>query len=116
MNLRKFFSGAAISVSMLFAAMPARAGFPVLDAANLANSIQQVLAWSQDSEFWQGNILSMPKFREKFDTLKHQMFADQRRQRGRSISNPAQARIQNNLSVVAQLEAEAELNERVIAQ
>lgn len=80
------------------------------------NQCQQVLAWSQDSEFWQGNILSMPKFREKFDTLKHQMFADQRRQRGRSISNPAQARIQNNLSVVAQLEAEAELNERVIAQ
>lgn len=50
MNLRKFFSGAAISVSMLFAAMPARAGIPVLDAANLVNSIQQVLAWSQQAQ------------------------------------------------------------------
>lgn len=37
-----------------------------------------VLDWCQRSEFWQGNILSMPKFREKFDTLKGQMFRDKR--------------------------------------
>lgn len=49
MNFRKFFSSAAISTVMLFAAVPARAGIPVLDAANLANSIQQVLAWAQQA-------------------------------------------------------------------
>lgn len=50
MNFRKFFSGAAISAFMLFAAMPARAGIPVIDAANLANSIQQVIAWGRQAQ------------------------------------------------------------------
>lgn len=50
MNLRKFFSGAAISALMLFAAVPARAGIPVIDAANLANSIQQVIAWGRQAQ------------------------------------------------------------------
>lgn len=32
--------------------------------------IEWVMRWSQKNEFWQGNILSMPKLREKFDQLK----------------------------------------------
>jgi hypothetical protein len=35
--------------------------------------IEQVMYWSQANEFWQGNILSMPKFREKFDMLRTRM-------------------------------------------
>lgn len=35
--------------------------------------IEAVLAWSQDDEFWQANILSGKKLREKFDTLEAQM-------------------------------------------
>ena len=34
---------------------------------------KQVLGWSQHDMFWRGNILSMPKFREKYDQLKLQM-------------------------------------------
>jgi type IV secretion system protein VirB5 len=49
MNLRKFFSGAVISAFMLFAAVPAKAGIPVIDAANLANSVQQVIAWGRQA-------------------------------------------------------------------
>jgi hypothetical protein len=35
--------------------------------------IEQVMYWSQANEFWQGNILSMPKFREQFDKLRTRM-------------------------------------------
>ena len=76
------------------------------------NQCRQVLAWCQSNEFWQGNILSMPKFREKFDTLKHQMFAEQRRQQP-AAANRARQRIDGNLDVVRQLEAEA-ANERTL--
>lgn len=31
--------------------------------------VEEVLRWSQDNSFWHRNILSAPKFREKFDTL-----------------------------------------------
>lgn len=47
MNLRKFFSSVVFGGAMLFAALPARAGIPVIDVANLANSVQQVIAWGQ---------------------------------------------------------------------
>lgn len=35
-----------------------------------------VIDWSQRNEFWQGNILSMPKLREKFDQLKTRALAE----------------------------------------
>ena len=41
--------------------------------------IRQVIDWSQGNEFWAPNILSAPKLREKFDTLKGQMLNDRNR-------------------------------------
>ena len=38
---------ALLTVCTLGLAMPAQAGIPVIDAANLAQAIQQVLAWAQ---------------------------------------------------------------------
>lgn len=35
-----------------------------------------VLRWSQDSAFWRSNILSIGKFREKYETLRLQMQGD----------------------------------------
>lgn len=35
-----------------------------------------VIDWSQQNEFWQGNILSMPKLRDKFDQLKTRALAE----------------------------------------
>lgn len=32
--------------------------------------IEWLIRWSQRDEFWRANILSMPKFREKFDQLR----------------------------------------------
>lgn len=34
--------------------------------------VTYLIDWSQADEFWKGNILSMPKLREKFDTLRMQ--------------------------------------------
>jgi len=31
---------------------------------------ERVLRWSQADQFWKGNVLSMPKFREKYDQLR----------------------------------------------
>ena len=45
--------------------------------------IRQVIDWSQTNEFWAPNILSAPKLREKFDTLKGQMFNERNRQASR---------------------------------
>jgi type IV secretion system protein VirB5 len=50
MSIRKFFSSAAAAVLMLCAAMPARAGIPVIDAANLAQAIQEIIAWGQQAQ------------------------------------------------------------------
>ena len=40
------------------------------------DQVRQVIDWSQQDEFWQGNILSAKKLREKFDQLKTRMFAE----------------------------------------
>lgn len=33
---------------------------------------ERLIRWSQESEFWRANVLSMPKFREKYDQLRLQ--------------------------------------------
>ncbi|MBF4613768.1 hypothetical protein [Curtobacterium sp. VKM Ac-1376] len=56
--------------------------------------VEWVMRWSQTDEFWQGNILSMPKLREKFDTLKTRALAERRQrmeQQPRSLTNAEQA-------------------------
>lgn len=50
MSIRKFLSSTALSALLLFAAMPARAGIPVIDGANLAQAIQEVWAWGQQAQ------------------------------------------------------------------
>lgn len=34
--------------------------------------VHTAIEWSQSHEFWRGNILSMPKLREKYITLQEQ--------------------------------------------
>lgn len=38
--------------------------------------VKAVMRWSQDDNFWRSNVLSMPKFREKYDTLRLQSGRD----------------------------------------
>ena len=44
--LKKFFGAIAITLGLV-AGTPAHAGIPVIDAANLAQAIQQMMAWAQ---------------------------------------------------------------------
>ncbi len=37
-----------------------------------AREAAQLMTWAQQDQFWRSNILSMKKFREKYDTLKRQ--------------------------------------------
>jgi hypothetical protein len=41
------------------------------DGRSLAE-VKSVMRWSQADDFWRSNVLSMPKFREKYDTLRLQ--------------------------------------------
>lgn len=66
MIIRKFFSSAAAAVLMLFAALPARAGIPVIDGANLAQAIQEVLAWGQQA---QQMVDQISKLQQQFQQL-----------------------------------------------
>lgn len=50
MSIRRFLSTATLSALLLFAALPARAGIPVIDGANLAQAIQEVMAWGQQAQ------------------------------------------------------------------
>lgn len=54
-------------------------------------SVEQVIAaidWCQDSNFWRGNVLSMPKLREKYDQLRLAAMED--RQPKRQVANRLQ--------------------------
>ncbi|RRS01170.1 hypothetical protein EIP75_21585 [Aquabacterium soli] len=50
MKIRKFVLSAAMMVMALFAAGPAKAGIPVIDGANLAQQIQQVISWTNQAQ------------------------------------------------------------------
>ncbi|RZI60601.1 MAG: hypothetical protein EOP14_00555 [Pseudomonas sp.] len=50
MSIRKIFLSAALTVLTLLTAGPARAGIPVIDGANLAQQIQQVISWTNQAQ------------------------------------------------------------------
>lgn len=52
-----------------------------------AKDVARVIRWSQASDFWSPNILSMPKLREKFDTLRLQAEREARQQAPRLRDN-----------------------------
>jgi hypothetical protein len=55
----------------------------MLDAdGRTEKQVHNMIDWCQDSEFWRGNILSMPKLREKYDQLKMQAMRPARQANG----------------------------------
>lgn len=50
MSIRKLVLSAAMMVLTLLSAGPARAGIPVIDGANLAQQIQQVISWTNQAQ------------------------------------------------------------------
>ena len=69
MDIRKFLSGAALSALLLFAALPARAGIPVIDGANLAQAIQEVWAWGQQAQQMVDQIKKMEQQYQQTQTM-----------------------------------------------
>ena len=49
--------------------------------------VAQVIRWAQASTFWQANVMSMPKLREKFDTLRLQADRDSERPGVRAVGD-----------------------------
>lgn len=78
-----------------------------LDAARLMldtdhrnpSDAHHLIDWCQHDEFWIPNILSMPKFRQKYDTLRLQ---SQRATNG-GTTNRAEDRFRQNLAAVEQV-------------
>ena len=65
--------------------------------------IRQVIDWSQGNEFWAPNILSAPKLREKFDTLKGQMFNERNRSQRPERMSAADRKLQEGMERHQQL-------------
>lgn len=68
-----------------------------------SDQVRQVIDWSQQNEFWQGNILSAPKLREKFDQLKTRMLNERNRASGppQQFQTSAERRYAQGMSLVA---------------
>jgi type IV secretion system protein VirB5 len=69
MSIRKLVSSAAVSVLMLFAALPARAGIPVIDGANLAQAIQEIIAWGQQAQQMMDQLNQMQQQYQQMQTM-----------------------------------------------
>lgn len=65
--------------------------------------IRQVIDWSQGNEFWAPNILSAPKLREKFDTLKGQMLNERNRNQRPERMTAADRKLQEGMERHQQL-------------
>lgn len=46
--------------------------------------VRRCIDWCQADEFWRGNVMSMPKLREKYDQLRHAAHRDQSKANGNS--------------------------------
>ena len=73
--------------------------------------IRQVIDWSQQDEFWQGNILSAPKLREKFDQLKTRMLNERNKPAtGQPYLSASERRYTQGANLVADELAEFQAN------
>ncbi len=87
MNIRNLFSTAAISITLLFAALPARAGIPVIDGANLAQQIQQVVSWVQQYQQMVDQFNKLQQQFQQMQTMTQKL--DGGRGLGSILQNPA---------------------------
>ncbi|WP_395006673.1 type IV secretion system protein [Undibacterium sp.] len=87
MSIRKLFTTVAISGMLFFAALPARAGIPVIDGSNLAQQIQQVLSWGQQAQQMLDQINKLQQQFQQLQTMTQKL--DGGRGLGSILQNPA---------------------------
>lgn len=78
-------------------------GTPTVTAIPEEN-IHRAIDWCQDNEFWQPNIQSLPKLREKYKQLRAQAQREQQRNGGIKLST-TDARVNDNLGTVERFRA-----------
>lgn len=87
MSMRKYFSIATLAFSVMFAAMPARAGIPVIDAAALTQQIQQVVSWVQQFQQMQDQFNKLQQQFQQMQTMTTKL--DGARSLGSILNDPA---------------------------
>lgn len=70
MRFLQFSRAMLVSVFVLFAALPARAGIPVIDSTNLAQAIQQVAAWIQQYNQMNAQFNQLTSMTNKLDGIR----------------------------------------------
>lgn len=70
-----------------------------------AEDVRGAIDWSQQNEFWRGNILSMPKLREKYDQLRSQAQRMNAPQQPAARPSATQQRLQAGQAMVEKLRA-----------
>lgn len=86
MGIRKFVSSAAITALLLFAALPTRAGIPVIDSSNLAQQIQQVISWGQQAQQMLDQINKLQQQFQQLQTMTSKL--DGMRSLGTILNDP----------------------------
>lgn len=87
MNIRKYFSAAALAFSVMFAAMPARAGIPVIDAGAIAHALTQVQAWGQQFQQMTDQFNKLQQQFQQMQTMTAKL--DGARSLGSILNDPA---------------------------
>lgn len=77
------------------------------------DDVRGAIDWSQQNEFWRGNIMSMGKLREKYDQLR---LAAQRPADGQPRTSTTQSRLQTGQTMVERLKAKEEQAEQAQQQ
>jgi type IV secretion system protein VirB5 len=87
MNIRKYFSAATLTITVMFTAMPVQAGIPVIDAAALTQQIQQVISWVQQFQQMQDHFNKLQQQFQQMQTMTTKL--DGARSLGSILNDPA---------------------------
>jgi type IV secretion system protein VirB5 len=87
MSIRKYITSAMLALSVMCAAMPARAGIPVIDAAALTQQIQQVVSWVQQFQQMQDQFTKLQQQFQQMQTMTTKL--DGARSLGSILNDPA---------------------------
>lgn len=86
MSIKKYVSSALLAFTVMFTALPARAGIPVIDAAALTQQIQQVVSWVQQFQQMQDQFNKLQAQLQQMTTMTNKL--DGARSLGSILNDP----------------------------
>lgn len=84
---KKLAATGLLALTCLLVSAPARAGIPVIDAANLVQQIQQVISWAQQYQQMMNSITQLQQQYQQLQTMTGKL--DGARSLGTILNNPA---------------------------